>query len=102
MATPEDYAKLRRHHNLTIGLFIAFWICAIPGVLAIEFLDLSERTERSIMGALLGAGVVAVALQFSKRCPNCQANLGWQTRLGVAERCRTCGARLWPEADGDD
>jgi uncharacterized protein (DUF983 family) len=54
------------------------------------------------MGALLGAVIVSVALQFSKRCPNCRANLGWQVRLGAPETCRKCGARLREEKPGAD
>lgn len=101
MPTLEDCEKLRRRHILTIGLFIAFWICAIPAVLAIEFLDLSAGTERNIIGALLGGVIIAVALQFSMRCPKCRSNLGWQVRMGVPETCRKCGARLRPEKPGD-
>lgn len=94
MASETELKKLRQHHYQTIGLFIAFWLCAVCAVLAIEFLDLSERTTNSLVGALFGAAIVAVWLQFSARCPGCRANLGWQSRLGVPEHCRRCGMAL--------
>ena len=94
MLSRDELDKLRRHHNATIGLFIAFWICALAVIGAIQLLDLSRNTQNILMGALFGAVVVSVLLQFSKRCPNCRSNLGWQVRLGVPKRCHKCGVTL--------
>ena len=94
MISRDDLEKLRRHHNATIGLFITFWICTLAVIGAIEFLDLSKNTQNALMGTLFGAVIVCVILQFSKRCPNCHSNLGWQVRLGVPKRCHKCGETL--------
>ena len=94
LLSQTELKKLRQHHHQTIGLFVAFWICAVCAVLAIEFLELSERTTNNLIGALFGAAIVAVLLQFSSRCPRCQANLGWQSRLGIPKGCRQCGVTL--------
>ena len=90
----EELERLGRHARRTWGFFIAFWVFAVPAVLAIEFLGLSEGMVRSLIGTLGGAAIVGVFLQFSERCPRCNANLGWQARLGVPERCRRCGVAL--------
>ena len=97
--SPEALQKLRRHHNTTIGLFVAFWICVVGMILAIEFLDLSKSTETNLMGAIFGAAIVLGLLQFSQRCPECGANLGWQVRLGIPDRCRKCGVALKVDKD---
>lgn len=97
--SPEELRKLRRHHNATIGLFVAFWICVVGVILAIELLDLSKSTETNLMGAILAAVIVLGLLQFSKRCPECGTNLGWQVRLGIPDRCRKCGVALKADKD---
>ena len=94
MSIKDPLKKLRQHHHATIGLFFAFWICAIVAILILEFGDVSEGLQNSLLGALLGGVVVVVLLQFSARCPVCRANLGWQQRLGVPKHCRQCGRRL--------
>ena len=99
MLSPEELRKLRRHHNSTIGLFVAFWIYAAGMVLAIEFLDLSENTEANLMGAFFGAAIVLALLQFAKRCPSCGANLGCQVRLGIPKNCHKCGVALRANRD---
>ncbi len=90
----EEPRGLRRHRNRTIGTFAAFWICAVVVVGAIQFLNLSEATERILIGLLFAAVIAMSLLQFSKRCPRCGANLGWQVRLGIPENCEKCGVRL--------
>lgn len=75
----------------------AFWICAVLVIGAVQFLDLSEGTERNMIGVLFGAVIVMSLLQFSKRCPKCRANLGWQLRLGIPRNCKKCGVRLSDE-----
>lgn len=72
----EELRDLRWHHNRTIGLFVAFWICAVLVIGAVQFLDLSEGTEHNMIGVLFGAVIVMSLLQFPKRCPKCRANLG--------------------------
>ena len=94
MLWPDELQKLRRHHNATIGLFVAFWLFALGVVGAIVLLDLSEETEDNLIGTLFGAVIVLVLLQFAKRCPNCRANLGWQVRLGIPKNCHRCGVAL--------
>jgi len=100
LLSPEELRKLRQHHNSTIGLFVAFWIYVLGTILAIEFLDLSERTAANLMGVLFGTVIVLGLLQFAKRCPNCGANLGWQVRLGVPRTCRKCGVALRVDRNG--
>ena len=90
--------RLARHARRTWVYFIAFWVAAVSAVLAIEFLDLSGGSVASIMAILAGGVVVAVYLQFSERCPSCQANLGWQVRLGIPDKCRRCGVGLKRDA----
>jgi hypothetical protein len=94
MLSATELKKLRERHYQTIGLFVAFWVCAPCVILAIEFLNLSERAISSLIGTLFGAAVVAVLLQFSGRCPRCRTNLGWQCRLGIPRKCRKCGVTL--------
>jgi len=86
--------KLRQHHNATIGLFVAFWVFALAAIGIIELVEISERTRDSILGTLFGAAIVLSLLQFSKRCPNCKKNLGWQQRLGIPKNCKKCGELL--------
>lgn len=86
--------KLHQHHNATIGLFVAFWVFTLIAVGVIEFFEISKRTQDSLIGTIFGAVIVLCLLQFSKRCPNCQANLGWQVRLGIPKNCHKCGASL--------
>ena len=64
---------------------------------AVQFLDLSEGTERILTGVLFAAVIPACLLQFSKRCPKCRANLGWQVRLRIPQNCKKCGVRLSDE-----
>jgi hypothetical protein len=90
----EELERLGRHARRTWGFFVAFWMIAIPAVLAIEFLGLSESMVRSLIGTLGGAVIVGVFLQFSEKCPRCNANLGWQARLGVPDQCQRCGVPL--------
>ena len=92
--SPEELWDLRRHHNFIIGLFVAFWVCAILGIGAIQFLDLSEAMARNSIGVLFAGAIVMLALQYSKRCPRCRANLGRQARMGIPENCKKCGVRL--------
>ena len=94
MSNDRSRRKLRRHHNATIGLFVAFWICTIAVILAVEFIDLPLSVQRNLVGTIFGAAIVAVILQFSARCPGCQANLGWQRRLGIPRTCGKCGETL--------
>lgn len=94
MSNEDPLAKLLRHHQATIGLFVAFWIYAIAMILLIEFTDLPESWERNMIGTFFGAAIVAVLLQFSARCPRCGANLGWQRRLGIPKTCSRCGEKL--------
>ena len=94
MLSPVELQKLHRHHNSTIGLFVAFWLYVLCVVGAIVLLDLSERTEDSLIGTLFGAVIVLSLLQFAKRCPNCRAILGWQVRLGIPRNCHKCGVVL--------
>ena len=94
MIYPDDLQKLRRHHNATIGLFVAFWIFALGVVGAIELLDLSEGTQDNLFGTLFGAVIIFCLLQFAKRCPNCRSNLGWQISLGIPKNCHKCGVAL--------
>jgi uncharacterized membrane protein YeaQ/YmgE (transglycosylase-associated protein family) len=89
-----EFEKLRRHHQATIGLFVAFWICVLGAIAAIELLDVSEQTQTNLIGTLFGAVIVLVLLQFSQRCPKCSANLGWQVRLGIPKNCHRCGVAL--------
>ena len=88
MLSPDELQKLHRHHNATIGLFVAFWLFALSVVGATVLLDLSEATEDNLIGTLFGAVLVLALLQFAKRCPNCRANLGWQVRLSTTENVR--------------
>jgi len=92
--SPEELWDLRRHHNFIIGLFVAFWVCAILVIGAIQFLDLSEAMARNSIGVLFAGAIVMLALQYSKRCPRCRANLGRQARMGIPENCKKCGVRL--------
>ena len=100
LLSPEELQKLRRHHNLTIGLFVAFWIYALGMVVAIELLELSGKTEANLIGTFFGAAIVLALVQFAKRCPKCRANLGWQVRLGVPKNCHKCGVALRADRDG--
>ena len=99
MLSPEELQRLRRHHNSTIGLFVAFWIYAVSMILAVGFLDLSRSTKANLIGTFLGGAIVVALLQFSKRCPNCRTNLGWHVRLGIPRNCHKCGIVL--RTDGD-
>jgi hypothetical protein len=94
MSIEDPCAKLLRHHQATIGLFVAFWIYTIAMILIIEFADIPERWERNMIGTAFAAAIVAILLQFSVRCPRCRANLGWQRRLGIPKTCAKCGERL--------
>lgn len=94
MLSEDELEKLRRHHQATIGLFVAFWICVLGAIAAIELLDLSEQMQANLIGTLFGAVVVLVLLQFAKRCPRCGANLGCQVRLGIPKNCHRCGVAL--------
>ena len=94
MSNQDPLAKLLRHHQATIGLFVAFWIYTVAMILVIEFFDIPESWQSSMIGAMFGGAVVAVMLQFKARCPDCRARLGWQRRLGIPKRCRNCGAKL--------
>jgi hypothetical protein len=97
LLSPDEFQKLRRHHNATIGLFVAFWLFVPVVVGAIELLDLSEGTQDNLIGTLFGAAIVCSLLQFAKRCPKCQASLGWQIRLGIPKICHKCGVALREE-----
>ncbi|MDH3219014.1 MAG: hypothetical protein OEO19_05710 [Gammaproteobacteria bacterium] len=90
----NELRKLRQHHNATIGLFVAFWIFTPTAIVVIEFFDVSQRTRDALIGTIFGAAIVLSLLQFSKRCPYCRANLGWQARLGIPGHCRKCGSIL--------
>jgi hypothetical protein len=98
----NDLEKLRQHHNATIGLFVAFWLFVLAAIGAIEIFDISARTRNSLTGTIFGAAIVLVLLQFTKRCPDCRANLGWQVRLGIPKNCQKCGAALRQSPDGPD
>ena len=91
---PDDLQQLRRHHNATIGLFVALWIFGLGVVGAIALLDLSEGTQNTLFGTLFGAVIILCLLQFAKRCPNCRSNLGLQLRLGIPKNCHKCGMGL--------
>ena len=91
MLSPDEFEELRRHRNCTIGLFVAFWIWVIVVIAAMTLFDLSQVTQDNLIGVLGGAVIVLALLQFSMRCPNCRANLGWQVRLGIPRNCRKCG-----------
>lgn len=91
----EDHLKsLYRHHNSTIGLFVAFWLYVLVVVLLIEFFSLSKTSQDILTGTLFGAAIVLCLLQFRKRCPDCGSNLGLQRRLGIPRTCAKCGALL--------
>ena len=90
----DDREKLRRHHQATIGLFVAFWICCPLAILALEFGAVSPLFERSLIGTIFGVAIVLVLLQFRHRCPSCRARLGLQWSLGIPRRCGRCGERL--------
>ncbi|MDH3386968.1 MAG: hypothetical protein OEN02_03605 [Gammaproteobacteria bacterium] len=90
----EDLRKLRQHHNATIGLFVAFWIFTPVAIVVIELFDISQRAQNALIGTIFGAAIVISLLQFSKRCPHCRANLGWQSRLGIPRHCGKCGSIL--------
>ena len=90
----NDQERLRRHHNATIGLFVAFWIFVPIAIGVVEFTNVSESMRESIIGTLFGAVVVMTLLQFKERCPICHANLGLQWRLGIPRNCHKCGATL--------
>jgi hypothetical protein len=100
MVSPDDLRKLRQHHDATIGLFVAFWLYVIVAIGVIEFVEISEDTQKNLIGVLFGAAIVLSLLQFVKRCPNCRANLGCQVKLGIPRICRKCGAAL-REQDAD-
>ncbi len=93
----EELRDLRRHRNRTIGAFVAICIYMFLVFGAVQFLDLSEGTERILIGVLFAAVIPMLLLQFSKRCPKCRVNLGWQVRLGIPENCKKCGVRLSDE-----
>ena len=86
--------KLLRHHNATIGLFVAFWIFTISMILAIEVIGVPVSWNGPLIGTMFGGAIVAVLLQFAARCPGCGANLGWQRRLGIPRNCGKCGENL--------
>jgi hypothetical protein len=92
--TDDDLKSLYRHHNATIGLFVAFWLFVLVAVLLIEFFSLSKITQDNLMGTVFGAAIVLCLLQFKRRCPDCRANLGLQRRLGIPRKCAKCGALL--------
>lgn len=94
MLSRDALERLRRHHYASIALFVAFWIFTLGVIGAIELLDLSARTQNALMGIVFGAVVAGAALQFSKRCPTCRSNLGWQVRLGIPKQCKKCGTVL--------
>lgn len=90
----NELDKLRQHHNATIGLFVAFWLFTLVAIGIIEFFEISERTRDSLIGTIFGGAIVLALLQFTKRCPKCRANLGWQLRLGMPKHCHKCQAAL--------
>lgn len=92
--TKDDRKDLLRHHHATIGLFIVFWLFTLTTICLIEFFSLSQSTQNNLMGTVFGAAIVLCLLQFRKRCPDCEANLGLQWRLGIPRHCATCGALL--------
>lgn len=92
--TEDDLKSLYRHHNATIGLFVAFWLFLLVVILLIELFSLSKVTQDNLIGTVFGAAVVLCLLQFKKRCPDCGANLGLQRRLGIPRKCAKCGALL--------
>ncbi len=97
LLSSEELRDLRRHGYRTIGAFVALQIYMFLVFGAVEFLDLSEGTERILIGVLFAAVIPACWLQFSKRCPKCRANLGWQVRLWIPQNCKKCGVRLSDE-----
>ena len=90
----KELEKLRQHHQATIGLFVAFWLFTLVAIGVIEFFEISERSQDSLIGTIFGGAIVLLLLQFAKRCPKCRANLGWQLRLGIPKHCHKCGAVL--------
>lgn len=90
----SNLEKLRRHHIATIGLFVAFWLFILFAIGGIEFFEISRRTRDSLVGTIFGGAIVLSLLQFTKRCPKCRANLGWQMRLGIPKHCHKCGMVL--------
>ena len=98
----DNLKKLRQHHNATIGLFVAFWLFVFVAIGVVEFFEISKRTHDSLIGTLFGAAIVLCLLQFTKRCPNCRANLGWQVRLSIPKNCHRCGASLRENPNGQD
>ena len=90
----NELDKLRQHHHATIGLFVAFWLFTLVAIGIIEFFEISERTQDSLIGTIFGGAIVLSLLQFAKRCPECRANLGLQLRLGIPKHCNKCGAVL--------
>lgn len=61
---------------------------------SVFFFDLSAASERYLMAILFAAVIPLFVLQFSKRCPRCGANLGWQVRMGIPRNCKRCAVRF--------
>jgi len=80
-------ARLRR---VLFALGFAYLFLVGTALLGLEPPPGRAATALGLLGA---ACLLAVAVQFSERCPRCGFNLGFQPTLVLPEACSRCGGR---------
>jgi hypothetical protein len=90
--SPRKFAKLRRRQRLMFIIFFASMILFIVVALG----SFGEQTRFILWLSAILLIVIYSGLQFTRRCPRCGANIGWQTRLKMPSACARCGTRMHP------
>lgn len=94
---PGDLVRLRRWERRLRGAVavvgVTYLATAALALAAPEGTPEEARTSLLALAALGLACAAGAGIQFSERCPRCGYNLGFQSRLLLADACERCGGR---------
>ena len=97
--TDREFSQLQRWQRRNRTLFAGMWFYFIA-VSAVHVLsDVRPVVIQIALIPVLGLLILAIASQFSARCPACGYRIGRQSGLKVPEHCRGCGIALRHDQD---
>jgi hypothetical protein len=88
--TQSQLRKLKLWQKKMLYTFVPAILVIVIGVPIKLVFGLAPEIEFLLGGAFIVLSAAGAVIQFSEKCPNCGARIGFQSRLLLPKKCSKC------------